>query len=221
MAYLKTLTAAAFAVAVPTAAALSPAGLAAAATAPTELEAPTTTTTAPPSSYVAPSDGSSGGAVSRHPASDTLVARGTVVGHLDSTGEPPALFGDLRDAGGGERGGTSGGPASGPGSISAGPWCNAQCITEGVAYAHGDDVEIVVKTSVPAQIYVSVLLDEDGDGAHEPGEFHDAETSAGLTTELTWELEDLVPGATYYGMAAATDIYGNTSYGWGTFTMPA
>lgn len=33
--------------------------------------------------------------------------------------------------------------------------------------------------------------------------------------------EDLEPGATYHGMAAATDIYGNTSYGWGHFTMPS
>lgn len=217
MTYLKTLTAAAaFALAVPAAATLSPAGTATAAADPTGLASSTTTTTSGPTSDDAGVFDGSAVTATREPSSDILASRRTVVGELDRTDEPPARFGDLFDAG--RR--SEGGPAGGPDSISAGPWCNAQCITKGVAYKHGSGVELVVETSVHADILVSIWLDEDGDYQADPGT-PQGETSPGMVTELSWVPEDLKPGATYYGTVWATDMYGNTSYGWGTFTVPS
>ncbi len=113
--------------------------------------------------------------------------------------------------------GRTAGPVAGADDLSGGPWCNVQCITKGVAYEHGTGVEIVVETSVQAQILVTVVRDVDGDDV--PDLIGSANTP-GLDTQLTWVLEDLDPGATYYGMATATDVDGNTSYAWGHFTMP-
>lgn len=207
MATIKSLTAAAFALAVP-AVATAALGLPTPAAADTTFEASpsTPTTTAPTAPTVVAGE--------RHAPGDGIRRP---LGELTTEGELPEWF-DLRHAPRDLGGGRSGGPAGGADSYSAGPWCNVQCITKGVAYLHGSGVEIVVETSVPVQLFVSVVRDTNGDGDYDFSEFT---TSQGQTTELSWVLEDLEPGATYYGMAAATDIYGNTSYGWGHFTMPS
>lgn len=222
MTHLKTLTAtAAFAVAVavPAGTALSAAQTAAAVADPTALASPTTTTTAPTSDDAGTYD-PAGVAATGRLSSDIVDARRTIVGELDRTGEPPARPGDLLDTERGAQGDTSGGPAGSRDSLSAGPWCNAQCITKGVAYQHGSGVELVVETSVPAEILVAIWLDEDGDYQADPGTTQ-GETSSGLVTEFSWAPEDLDLGATYYGTVWATDMYGNTSYAWGTFTVPS
>ena len=99
-------------------------------------------------------------------------------------------------------------------SFAPAPSCSHQCITKGVAYLHGSDVEIVVETSVPAQIFISVTAVIDGDE-----KIWLDWTSFGHTSH-TWLLEDLVPGVTYYVMASATDDHQYTSYAWGEFTLP-
>jgi hypothetical protein len=99
-------------------------------------------------------------------------------------------------------------------SFAAAPSCSHQCITKGIAYAHGNDVEIVVETNVPAQIWISVVATIDGEERHWEDWTYHGETSH------TWLLEDLTPGVTYYVMAAATDDDQYTSYAWGEFTLP-
>ena len=99
-------------------------------------------------------------------------------------------------------------------SFVANPSCSHQCITKGVAYLHGNDVEIVVETNVPAQIFISVTAVIDGEE-----EIWLDWTSFGHTSH-TWLLEDLVPGETYHVMATATDDNQYTSYAWGEFTLP-
>jgi hypothetical protein len=156
------------------------------------------------------------------PASTSLSAAGRadrpdpVLAVLTSEGRPPAWL-DGRSAPRRSDGGSTAGPTGGSDSYSAGPWCHLQCITSGVAYARGSDVEIVVHTSVFAQLFVSVVRDDDADGVTEYSEFA---TSPGLATEITMVVGDLEPGATYLVMAAATDAYG-TSHVWGEFTAPA
>lgn len=139
-----------------------------------------------------------------------------VLGTFSGRGRPPEGF-EVAGAPVLADPGSSAGPVAGADDLSAGPWCNVQCITKGVAYEHGTGVEIVVETSVEAQILVTVVRDADGDDV--PDLIGSADTP-GLDTSLQFVLEDLEPGATYYGMATATDMYGNTSYAWGHFTMP-
>jgi hypothetical protein len=99
-------------------------------------------------------------------------------------------------------------------SFVANPSCSHQCITKGVAHLHGNDVEIVVETNVPAQIFISVTAVIDGEE-----EIWLDWTSFGHTSH-TWLLEDLAPGVTYHVMATATDDNQYTSYAWGEFTLP-
>jgi hypothetical protein len=100
-------------------------------------------------------------------------------------------------------------------SFVAVPSCSHQCITKGVARVQGNDVEIVVETNVPAQIWISVVATIDGEEEH----WADWTATFGHTSH-TWLLEDLVPGVTYYVMAAATDDNQYTSHAWGEFTLP-
>ena len=207
MAHLTSLTAAvALALAVPAAAVLATAGPAAAGT-PTELVSPATTTVP-----------ERGGVEAAHPTGPAVVVAPArrVLGELDPSGDVPLRHGDLRISGPA----LGGGPAGGPDSLSAGPWCNVQCITSGVAYQHGDGVELVVHTSVPAQVMIAAWIDEDGDFVPEPGTYQSANSGA-LVTEFSWVPVGLAPGETYYGAVAATDAYGNTSTAWGTFTVPS
>lgn len=103
----------------------------------------------------------------------------------------------------------------GPGDFRAGPWCNVQCITSGVAYLHGSGVRLVVETSVPAEIYMyGWRVDDPGDSLGTSG-------SQGRVSSFEWEIPDLEPGGTYYAAVWATDEYGNSSSADGNFTMPA
>lgn len=103
----------------------------------------------------------------------------------------------------------------GPGDFRAGPWCNFQCITSGVAYLHGSGVRLVVETSVPAEIYMyGWRVDDPGDSLGTSG-------SPGPVSSFEWEVPDLEPGGTYYAAVWATDEYSNSSFAEGTFTIPA
>lgn len=104
---------------------------------------------------------------------------------------------------------------SGPNTISAGPDCAYQCISSGVAYPRGFGAELVVETKVPADVFMSVIADTNGDGEYD---FAAAEWSPGKVTEFSWPLDHLEPGQLYYAMATATDEYNDTSYAWGEFT---
>ena len=104
-------------------------------------------------------------------------------------------------------------------SFSAGPECVYQCITSGVAYPRGFGAELVVETSVPANIFLSVVADTSGDGAYGGSDdYHASTNSYGMTSELSWSLDHLDPGQEYVVMAAATDAHGDTSYAYGSFT---
>lgn len=100
-------------------------------------------------------------------------------------------------------------------AFSAGPGCRYQCITEGVAYPRGFGAELVVATSVPARIFLSIAADTTGDGNYD---FADSTNSFGRVTDFSWALDHLEPGQEYLVMAAATDEYDDTSYAWGRFT---
>ena len=157
----------------------------------------------------------------RHRSADTLVATGAddrhgrVLAELSPDGRRldghglglGALPGGL--AGGG---GTAGHGASG--SLSAGPWCIYQCITSGVAYEHGDGVELVVETSVPADIVLLICRDDDGDSYCD---YHAWNSSGAGATEFNWVIDPL-PAGTYWVTATATDTTG-TSHAFGTFTL--
>ncbi|WP_436794376.1 hypothetical protein [Actinospongicola halichondriae] len=106
-------------------------------------------------------------------------------------------------------------PHAGPGSYSVGPGCHVQCITSGVAYPRGFGAELVVKTSVDADIFVSVIADTDGDGDYDFSEFT---WSDGAVDDFRWTLDHLDPGQTYYAMAAATDDNDKTAHAFGEFT---
>lgn len=106
-----------------------------------------------------------------------------------------------------------GAPPDWPDSYKAGPWCNAQCITEGVAYEWGENVKLVVKTTVDAEIWISVT----------DGFYYNQATSPGMTTQFTWIVPNwgFEPGKTYFVTTTATDAYGNQSSASGSFTMPS
>lgn len=104
---------------------------------------------------------------------------------------------------------------SGGGSLSAGPWCQYQCIRSGIAYPRGFGAELVVETKVAADIFMSVVVDGDGDGDYE---LVGTDDSPGKVKSHSWALDHLDPGQTYYVMVTATDQYDDTSYAWGEFT---
>ncbi len=104
---------------------------------------------------------------------------------------------------------------SGGGSLSAGPWCLYQCIESGIAYPRGFGVELVVETRVPADIFMTVITDDDGDGTTE---LVDVDYSPDGVTHHAWALDHLDPGQTYYVMVTATDEHDDISYAWGQFT---
>lgn len=239
MTFVKTLAAAAAALAVPAGAAVVLIGPAAPAPA-TPAPAPAVAAPAEPSPSAASppdaaprakapaptvADRTTGDPVQAAPASGSLAVddgrdeperEPRVLGTFSDRGRPPEGF-EVAGAPVLADPGSTAGPVVGADDLSAGPWCNVQCITKGVAYEHGTGVEIVVETSVEAQILVTVVRDTDGDDVPD---LIGSATTPGLDTSLQFVLEDLEPGATYHGMATATDMYGNTSYAWGHFTMP-
>lgn len=103
----------------------------------------------------------------------------------------------------------------GPGALADAPSCAHQCITSGKAFPRGFGAELVVKTSVPTSMFVSVVADLDDDGDYEDAHYFWSE-SDGKEHHATFD--HLAPGTTYHAMAAATDADGHTAYAWGTFT---
>jgi len=103
----------------------------------------------------------------------------------------------------------------GPTGLAVEPSCSHQCITKGVAYPRGFGVELIVETSVPAQLFITAIADLDGDGEYE--DLH-ADSTGFLVTTRTWVIDHLEPGQTYYVMAAATDEHQHTAHVWGEFT---
>jgi len=103
------------------------------------------------------------------------------------------------------------GPVVGDGpQFAAGFSCAYQCIKSGVAYPRGFGAQLVVETHVPAQLFISVL-----DQNNDPVDFT---ISTGMVSELSWALDHLEPGHTYFAMVAATDENGDTAYAYGEFT---
>ncbi len=192
MNHTKHLCALAIALAVPiTTAASASAGT------PPEAATATTTTTTGRTTTVALAD----------PGDD----RTRVLGELSTEGRTPTWYDPqrLRLA----SGGAATGPHQSVDSLSPGPWCVYQCIASGVAYAHGDGVELVLKTKVPADIQLIVCRDDDGD-------FDCDYLATDWTlseTEFHWVIDPL-PAGTYWVTAGATDATG-TSHAFGEFTL--
>jgi hypothetical protein len=137
---------------------------------------------------------------------------GRALGELTPEGPRPEGLG-LTARPGGAAGGDARWPSASD-SISAGPWCVYQCITEGVAYEHGDGARLVVETSVPAEIVLIVCRDDDADYDCEYLEYS---SSWPDVTEHELVLDPLEPG-TYWVTATATDSTG-TSHAFGEFTL--
>jgi hypothetical protein len=139
----------------------------------------------------------------------TVQPNGEVV--LDDFTPPPARStasaDSLKANGGATRGGTAGHSASG--DLKGGPGCSIQCITSGVAYAHGVNAELVVHTDTASTIWISVWNDD--------GYARIFNSSAGKMS-FSALFDDLEPGTTYGAMAAAQDGAGYTSYAYGSFT---
>lgn len=104
--------------------------------------------------------------------------------------------------------------ADGP-TFSAGRTCFNQCIKSGVAYPRGFGALLVVETYVPAQLWLGVSADTNGDGGYD---FNDHASSDGMVTEFSWALDHLDPGQTYYVIVAATDENNDTAHAYGSFT---
>ncbi len=137
------------------------------------------------------------------------------LGHVDTAGLVPAGL-NLAAFPGAVAAHASHTPTgTGGGSLSAGPGCQYQCISSGVAYPRGFGAELVVDTKVPADLFMTVITDDDGDGETE---FLEAEYSPGKVNHHSWGLDQLDPGQTYYVMVTATDEHDDTSYAWGEFT---
>jgi hypothetical protein len=100
-------------------------------------------------------------------------------------------------------------------TFSAGQTCFNQCIKSGVAYPRGFGALLVVETYVPAQVWLGVSADTDGDGGYD---FNDHASSNGMVTEFSWALDHLEPGQTYYVIVAATDENDDTAHAYGSFT---
>lgn len=103
----------------------------------------------------------------------------------------------------------------GPTGLAVEPSCSHQCISRGVAYPRGFGAELIVETTVPATLFLTVVADLDGNGSYE--DLH-VESTPDAVTEHTWALDHLEPGQTYHVMAAATDDDDHTAYVWGEFT---
>lgn len=131
----------------------------------------------------------------------------TPLGAIDTSGAVPdgldlSAFPDTPQADG---------PVAGDGpQIAAGFSCAYQCIKSGVAYPRGFGALLVVETHVPARLFVSVVDDNNDAVGHT--------NSTGMVTELSWSLDDLEPGQTYYAIVAATDENDDTAYAYGEFT---
>lgn len=106
-------------------------------------------------------------------------------------------------------------PHDGPSGYTTGPGCHASCIESGVAYPRGFGAELVVKTTVDADIFISVIADTDADGDWEFSEFA---WSDGKVDDFRWALDHLDPDQTYYAMVAATDDNDKTDHAFGEFT---
>ena len=132
------------------------------------------------------------------------------IGFVDFGGPAPAP----QEESGGSGGGGGGAGFGGPGALVAGAGCAADCITSGIAYARGFGAQLEVTTSVPAELFLSVIGDEDGDGEWD---YTAHEWTDGPVTEHHWALDDLQAGRTYHAMVAATDQYG-TSHAFGELT---
>lgn len=103
----------------------------------------------------------------------------------------------------------------GAGDLAVAPSCSHQCITRGVAYPRGFGAELIVETSIPAQLFITAIADLDHDGVYE--DVH-VESTPHAVTAHSWALDHLQPGETYHVMAAATDEHGHTAHAWGQFT---
>jgi hypothetical protein len=134
------------------------------------------------------------------------------IGELDDDGPVPAGLGFTAPP---QPQGGSPAIVGGPGGLAVAPSCSHQCITRGVAYPRGFGAELVVETSVPAELFLSVVADLDDDGDYEWSEFDWSDPGV---TEHTWALDHLEPGTTYHAMVAATDGDGHTAHAWGQFT---
>jgi hypothetical protein len=110
----------------------------------------------------------------------------------------------------GAPGGTNGAHTS-IDDLKGGPGCSIQCITSGVAYAHGVDAELVVTTDTPAHIWIMVWNDDE----------HYIVDSDVLVQSFSHLFDDLTPGTTYSAMATAVDAAGYVSDAVGSFTMPS
>jgi hypothetical protein len=100
-------------------------------------------------------------------------------------------------------------------TFSAGQTCFNQCIKSGIAYPRGFGALLVVETYVPAQLWLGVSADTDGDGDYDFNEFA---SSDGMVSEFSWALDHLDPGQTYYVIVAATDENDDTAHAYGSFT---
>jgi hypothetical protein len=151
---------------------------------------------------IAVGGGLQGAAVTAAPAHDDgarelddftplLATAGRAVAEL--TTSPPSRGGPTDDA---------------PDDLKAGPGCSIQCITSGVAYAHGSDAELVVTTDTPARIWIMVWNDDE----------HYIVNSEVLVQSFSHLFDDLTPGTTYSAMATAVDAAGYVSDAVGSFT---
>jgi hypothetical protein len=93
--------------------------------------------------------------------------------------------------------------------IKAGKGCSVQCITSGVAHAHGVGAKLTVATDSPATIWIAVWSDN---GYHKM-----VNSGPGKTMSFSHIFDDLDPSTTYQAMAAAEDSDGYTSHAWGEF----
>lgn len=95
--------------------------------------------------------------------------------------------------------------------VVAGLSCAYQCIESGVAYPRGFGALLVVETYVPAQLFLSVVVD------NADYDLVDSYNSPGIATDFSWALDHLDPGQRYYVTAAATDENGHSAYAYGSF----
>jgi hypothetical protein len=107
------------------------------------------------------------------------------------------------------------GDHGGPGGLAVEPSCSHQCISRGVAYPRGFGAELIVETTVPATLFLSVVADLDDNGTYED---YDIESTPYPVRQHTWALDHLEPGRTYHVMASATDGDGHTASVWGELT---
>ena len=103
----------------------------------------------------------------------------------------------------------------GPTDLAVEASCSHQCISRGVAYPRGFGAELVVETTVPATLFLTVVADLDGNGTYE--DLH-VESTPYAVSDHAWALDHLEPGQAYHVMAAATDANAHTAYVWGAFT---